>query len=77
MTHRQNRGMGGVLVRQSRYAPAARYFDNSEQMVRERYSHIEAREQAEMATEALAASDQRVRAIETPTRDEDQSDEMD
>lgn len=40
----------------------AQYLDNSEQMVRERYSHIEAGEQADMATEALAASDQRVRS---------------
>jgi hypothetical protein len=31
-------------------------------------------EQADMATEALAASDQRVRATETPTQDEEQSD---
>ena len=53
--------MGEVLVRQFGYATAARYLDNSEQMVRERYSHIEAGEQADMATEALAASDQRVR----------------
>jgi hypothetical protein len=48
-------------IQQFGYATAARYLDNSEQMVRERYSHIEAGEQADMATEALAASDQRVR----------------
>jgi predicted nucleic acid-binding protein len=59
--HGGRRGMGEVLVRQFGYATAARYLDNSEQMVRERYSHIEAGEQADMATEALAASDQRVR----------------
>jgi hypothetical protein len=32
-------------------------------MVRKRYSHIEAGEQADMVTEALAASDQRVRRL--------------
>ena len=64
-----------VLVRQFSYATAARYLDNSEQMVRERYSHIKAGEQADMATEALAASDQRVRTrqadrTERPMHDE-------
>jgi integrase len=59
--HGGRRGMGEVLVRQFGYATAARYLDNSEQMVRERYSHIEAGEQADMATEALAETDQRVR----------------
>jgi hypothetical protein len=53
--------MAEVLVWQFSYATTARYLDNSEQMVRERYSHIEAGEQADMAIEALAASDQRVR----------------
>jgi hypothetical protein len=43
--------------------------DTSEQMVRDRYSHIEAGEHADMATEALAASDQRVR----PSTDEQES----
>jgi hypothetical protein len=59
--HGGRRGMGEVLVQQFGYVTAARYLDNSEQMVRERYSNIEAGEQADMATEALAASDQRVR----------------
>lgn len=68
--------MGEILVRQFGYATAARSLDNSEQMVRERYSPIEAGEQADMATEALAVSDQRVRATGTPTRDEVQSDQM-
>jgi integrase len=58
--HGGRRGMGEVLVREFGYATAARYLDNSEQMVRERYSHIEAGEQADMATAALAESDQRV-----------------
>jgi integrase len=69
--HGGRRGMGEVLVREFGYATAARYLDNSEQMVRERYSHIEAGEQADMATEALAASDQRVRS---PLNDKQESD---
>jgi integrase len=73
--HGGRRGMGEVLVRQFGYATAARYLDNSEQMVRKRYSHIEAGEQADMATEALAESDQRVRGTGTPIRDEKQSDQ--
>jgi hypothetical protein len=59
--------MGEVLVREFGYATAARYLDNSEQMVRERYSHIEAGEQADIATEALAESDQRVQATADST----------
>jgi hypothetical protein len=59
--HGGRRGMGEVLVCEFGYATAAHYLDNSEQMVREQYSHIEAGEQADMATEALAESDQRVR----------------
>jgi hypothetical protein len=59
--HGGRRGMGEVLVRQFGYATATRYLDNAEQIVRERYSHIEAGKQADMATEALAASDQRGR----------------
>jgi hypothetical protein len=43
--HGGRRGVGEVLVRQFGYATAARYLDNSEQMVRERYSHTEAGEQ--------------------------------
>jgi len=35
------------------YTVAARYLDNSEEMVRERYSHIEAGELGDVATEAL------------------------
>jgi integrase len=65
--HGGRRGMGEILVREFGYATAARYLDNSEQMVRERYSHIEAGEQADMATAALAESDQRVRATTDST----------
>lgn len=59
--HGGRRGMGEVLVGAFGYTAAARYLDNSEEMVRERYSHISAAERADMATEALAATDRRVR----------------
>jgi len=49
--------MGEVLVRAFGYTVAARYLDNSEEMVRERYSHIEAGELGDVATEALEAID--------------------
>jgi hypothetical protein len=51
--HGGRRGMGEVLVRAFGYTVAARYLDNSEEMVRERYSHIEAGELGNVATEAL------------------------
>jgi hypothetical protein len=51
--HGGRRGMGEVLVRAFGYTVAARYLDNSEEMVRERYSHIEAGELGYVATEAL------------------------
>ncbi|RXK47831.1 tyrosine-type recombinase/integrase [Halorientalis pallida] len=51
--HGGRRGMGEVLVRSFGYTVAARYLDNSEEMVRERYSHIEAGELGDVATEAL------------------------
>ena len=51
--HGGRRGMGEVLVRAFGYTVAARYLDNSEAMVRERYSHIEAGELGDIATEAL------------------------
>jgi hypothetical protein len=52
--------MGEVLVREFGYAAAARYLDNSEEQVRQAYQHIEAAERADMATEALSNTDQRV-----------------
>ena len=55
--HGGRRGMGEVLVRAFGYTVAARYLDNSEEMVRERYSHIEAGELGDVATEALADVD--------------------
>jgi integrase len=58
--HGGRRGMGEVLVRAFGYTIAARYLDNSEKMVRERYSHIEAGELGNVATEALNQIDERV-----------------
>ncbi|SEP23889.1 hypothetical protein SAMN05216388_105117 [Halorientalis persicus] len=55
--HGGRRGMGEVLVRAFGYTVAARYLDNSEEMVRERYSHIEAGELGDVATEALEEID--------------------
>lgn len=65
--HGGRRGMGEVLVRTYGYTAAARYLDNSEEMVREAYSHIDAGEQADVATTALAESDQRVNATRDNT----------
>ena len=55
--HGGRRGMGEVLVRAFGYTVAARYLDNSEEMVRERYSHIEAGELGDVATSALEEID--------------------
>ena len=55
--HGGRRGMGEVLVRAFGYTVAARYLDNSEEMVRERYSHIEAGELGDVATDALSEVD--------------------
>ena len=49
--------MGEVLVRAFGYTITARYLDNSEEMVRERYSHIEAEELGDVATEAVEEID--------------------
>lgn len=51
--HGGRRGMGEVLVRAFGYTVAARYLDNSEEMVRKRYSHIEAGELGDSAAEAI------------------------
>ena len=55
--HGGRRGAGEVLVRTHGYAAAARLLDNSEQMVRERYSHIEAGDLADVASSAFDAVD--------------------
>jgi len=58
-THGGRREMGEVLVRAFGYTVAARYLDNSEEMVRERYSHIVAGESGDVATEAVEEIDGR------------------
>ncbi|MBX0288557.1 site-specific integrase [Halomicroarcula sp. F28] len=55
--HGGRRGMGEILVRSFGYTVAARYLDNSEKMIRKRYSHIEADELGELATEAINETD--------------------
>lgn len=51
--HGARRGAGEAMVRSKGYAAAARLLDDTERMVRERYSHIEAGELADEATEAF------------------------
>ncbi|PSQ25551.1 site-specific recombinase [Halobacteriales archaeon QS_9_68_17] len=67
--HGGRRGMGEVFVRRFGYAAAARYLDNSEEQVRDAYQHIEAAEQADMATEALSNTDGRVSGRTDEDRD--------
>jgi integrase len=55
--HGARRGVGEVLVREKGFAAAARLLDDSERMVRERYSHIEAGELADEATDAFESHD--------------------
>ena len=58
MPHGARRGAGEVLVRRSGHAAAARALDNSEEVVREHYSHIEAGGLAEQMTSAFEETDQ-------------------
>jgi len=51
--HGARRGAGEVMVREFGYTEAARHLDNSEEVVREHYSHIEANERAQMAERAF------------------------
>jgi len=62
MPHGARRGAGEVLVRTSGHAAAARALDNSEEVVREHYSHIEAGELADQMTSAFEEADQRNRS---------------
>lgn len=57
--HGGRRGAGEVMVRTHGHAAAARFLDNSERVVRDAYSHIEASELAEQATAAFEAVDAR------------------
>jgi integrase len=59
MPHGARRGAGEVLVRTSGHAAAARALDNSEEVVREHYSHIEAGELADQMTNAFEEADQK------------------
>lgn len=59
--HGGRRPVGQAIIQEFGYA-AARYLDNSEEQIREAHQHIEAADRADQATEALAASDQRVRS---------------
>jgi integrase len=58
MPHGARRGAGEVLVRTSGHAAAARALDNSEEVVREHYSHIEAGKLADQMTSAFEEADQ-------------------
>ena len=49
--------MGEVLVRAFGYTVAARYLDNSEEMVRERYPHINTGKLGDVTSEALGNID--------------------
>lgn len=55
--HGGRRGAGEVMVRTHGYAAAARLLDNTEEMVRKSYSHIEAGELAETVSNAFEAVD--------------------
>ncbi|WP_254533984.1 tyrosine-type recombinase/integrase [Natrinema gelatinilyticum] len=55
--HGGRRGAGEVLVRQRGFTAAARLLDNSEEVVRKSYSHIEAKEMAKDAGDAFAEHD--------------------
>ncbi len=58
MPHGARRGAGEVLVHTSGHAAAARALDNSEEIVREHYSHIEAGDLADQMTNAFEEADQ-------------------
>ncbi len=55
--HGGRRGAGEVMVRQRGFTAAARLLDNSEEVVRKSYSHIEVKEMAKDAGDAFAEHD--------------------
>ncbi|UHQ95054.1 tyrosine-type recombinase/integrase [Haloterrigena alkaliphila] len=55
--HGGRRGAGEVMVRQRGFTAAARLLDNSEEVVRTSYSHIEAKEMAKDAGDAFTEHD--------------------
>jgi hypothetical protein len=64
MPHGACRGAGEVLVRASGHAAAARTLDNSEEVVREHYSHIEAGEFANQMTDTFEEADQSMDSVQ-------------
>ena len=65
MPHGARRGAGEVLVRTSGHAAAARALDNSEEVVREHYSHIEAGELADQMTDAFEEADSKQSSVDS------------
>ncbi len=59
--HGGRRGAGEVMVRQRGFIAVARLLDNSEAVVQQSYSHIEAKEMTQDAGDAFAEHDSRVR----------------
>lgn len=55
--HGGRRGAGEVMVRERGFTAAARLLDNSEEVVRKSYSHLEAKEMAKDAGDAFAEHD--------------------
>ncbi len=55
--HGGRRGAGEVMVRQRGFTEASRLLDNTEEMVREAYSHIDAKEMARDAGDAFDEHD--------------------
>ena len=62
MPHGARRGAGEVLVRTSGHAAAARALDNSEEVVREHYSHIKAGELADQMTNAFEEAENEIQS---------------
>jgi integrase len=63
--HGGRRGIGEVVVRQYGFSAAARFLDDTEEMVRRRYSHIEAGELASLVSDAIDAHEQSAALADT------------
>lgn len=68
--HGGRRGLGEILVREKGYTLAARYLDNSEEMVRKRYSHVVPGNIREDVTAAIE-SDKKFSGENSGSRDSD------
>lgn len=55
LPHGARRGIGEMMIRAYDFTTAARYLDNSKEITREHYSHIEAELLAEKASQAIEA----------------------